>query len=400
MPFGIADSDRKLLLIGGALLVIMMTASVILSPPGEQFNSPVPSTYSGQSGGAEAAYLLLAKLHPSVRRWESPPTELLALADVDADEIMLILAEPGQSASEGERKALTEFVNRGGHVLFTGSRIQEFFPGADISDEEPDPVAKTFSPNMPTPLGRGAQHVSILAKAYWGQLNESQLALYGRDSSPVVVSWNLGHGQVLWWAGSTPLTNAGITQDENLNFFLNSVTDGFSQEPVQIYWDEYFHGQRSSLWSYIQKTSLAWSLFQFGLLAVAVVFTFSRRSGPTYPPWKVSRLSPLEFVDTLGGLYESAGAASSVVTISYLRLRSLLTRQLGLPADVPDADLAQAANQRLGWKDAGLADLLQRARAARGAAKLGPRVALDVVRNLGRRVARLDVRTQFHQEKT
>src|SRR4029077_3519619 len=105
-------------------------------------------------------------------------------------------------------------------------------------------------------------------------------------------------------------------------------------------------------------------------------------------------------VDTLGGLYESAGAASSVVTISYLRLRSLLTRQLGLPADVPDADLAQAANQRLGWKDAGLADLLQRARAARGAAKLGPRVALDVVRNLGRRVAKLDVRTQFHQEKT
>jgi hypothetical protein len=399
MPLGIAASDRKLLLIGGALLVTMLIVSVIFSPLSEQFNSPVPSSYSGQPAGAEAAYLLLAKLHHSVLRWESPPTELLAPGDADADEILLILAEPGQSPSEQERKALTEFVKRGGHVLFTGSRIVEFFPGADISSEEPDPVSETFSPNMPSHLGHGAQHVSILPKAYWGQLSESQLTLYGEVASPVVVSWNLGDGQVLWWAGSTPLSNAGITQDDNLKFLLNSVTDGFSGDPVRIFWDEYFHGQRSSLWSYIQKTSLSWGLLQFGLLAVAVVFTFSRRSGPLYPPMKVSRLSPLEFVDTLGGLYEGAGAASSVVAISYLRLRSLLTRQLGIPANVPDAELARAVDQRLGWKDPGFADLLDRARAARNVAKLRPRVALDLVQNLSRYVAKLDVRTQSHEEK-
>jgi hypothetical protein len=399
MQLGIAASDRKLLLIGGGLLVMMMTASVILSPPGEQFSSPVPSTYSGQSGGAEAAYLLLAKLHRSVRRWESPPTELLAAAEADEDEVLLILAEPDQTPSEQERKALMEFVKKGGHVLFTGSRIEEFFPGADILAGEPDPISKTFSPNVPSYLGRGAQHVTILPKAYWGAPNESQLAIYGEHSSRVVVSWNLGDGQVLWWAGSTPLTNAGITQDDNLNFFLNSVTDSFYGNPVRTYWDEYFHGERSSLWSYVQKTSLAWGLLQFGLLAIAVVFTFSRRSGPIYAPVKVSRLSPLEFVDTLGGLYEGAGAASSVVAISYLRLRSLLTRQLGLPANVSDAELALAADQRLAWKDPGFADLLERARAARSIAKLRPRLALDLVQNLGRHVAKLDVRTQFHQEK-
>jgi len=397
MPFGIAASDRKLLLIGGALLVVMMVASVILAPPGAQFNSPVPSTYSGQSAGAEAAYFLLAKLHYSVRRWESPPTELLAATD--ADEVLLILAEPGQTPSEQERKALTEFARRGGHVLFTGARIEEFFPGADISSEEPDPVAKTFLPNIPSHLGHSAQHVSILPKAYWGQLNESQLVLYGEESSPVVVGWNLGHGQVLWWAGSTPLTNAGITQDDNLNFFLNSVTDGFHDKPDHIYWDEYFHGERTSLWSYVRKTALTWSLLQIGLLAFAVVFTFSRRSGPIYAPLKVSRLSPLEFVDTLGGLYEGAGAASSVVAISYLRLRSLLTRQLGLPTNVSDAELAEAADQRLGWKDPGLADLLRRAGASKNIDKLRPREALDLVQNLSRRVAKLNVRAGFHQER-
>ena len=78
MLAGIAASDRKILLVGGSLLLLMLAASVILAPPGEQFNSPVPSTYSAQSGGAKAAYLLLSELHYLVRRWESSPTKRFA----------------------------------------------------------------------------------------------------------------------------------------------------------------------------------------------------------------------------------------------------------------------------------------------------------------------------------
>jgi len=395
MPSGLAPSDRKLLIIGGSLLVMMVIASAIFVPVEEPFSSPVPSTYSGQSGGAEAAYILLAKLHYSVRRWEYSPTEL----KVDPEGVLLIFAEPVQPPSEAERKALMDFVEEGGHILFTGAKIDDFFSGADVSGTHPDPIWKTYSPSIPSRLARGAQHVTMRPETFWGRLDESQLALYGEGSSPVVVSWNLGGGQILWWAGSTPLTNAGITQDDNLIFFLNSVADGTDSAPYRIYWDEYFHGQRSSLWSYMQKTSLRWGLLQFGLLAFAVLFTFSRRSGPVYIPAKVSRLSPLEFVETLGGLYERAGAASSAVAISYQRLRSLLTRQLGLPASMPDPELAQAVDQRLAWKDPGLADLLRRAEISSHVVKLRPREALDIVQNLGRFADRLKVRAQFHQEK-
>jgi Domain of unknown function (DUF4350) len=395
MPFGIAASDRKLLFIGGTLLVLMLVASVILAPPNEQLSSPVPSTYSGQPAGAEAAYLLLAKLHYPVKRWESPPTEMKD----DARHVMLILAEPTQSPSESEQKALMEFVKRGGDVLFTGAQIGEYFPGAEVSRVRQAPDLETFSPKIPSHLARGAQRVTMRRESHWGRLDESQLALYGEYSSPVVVTWNLGNGQILWWTGSTPLTNSGITQDDNLSFFLNSVTGGSYVAPNRIYWDEYFHGQRSSLWSYVEKTSLRWSLLQFGLLAFAVLFTFSRRSGPIYTPMKASRLSPLEFVETLGGLYERAGAASSAVAISYQRVRSLLTRQLGLPATVPNAELAQAVDQRLGWKDPGLADLMRRAEASSHFEKLRPRVALEIIQNLDLFADKLNVRAQFHQEK-
>ncbi len=395
MPVGIAASDRKLLLIGGSLLILMLTATVILAPPGEEFSSPVPSTYSAQSRGAQAAYLLLAQLHYPVSRWENSPLEL----DAGSGNVLLILAEPTQTPSAKERQALADFVEDGGHVLFTGSSIRGFFPGADVSSVPPDPQWKSFSPTFPNHLAHGAQHVTIQPEAYWGKFNESELLLFGEADSPAVVSWNIGDGQVLWWAGSTPLTNAGITRDDNLAFFLNSVANWSENQPLHIFWDEYFHGQRSSLWSYVSKTSLAWGALQLGILAAAVILTFSRRSGPVYVPAGRSRLSPLEFVDTLGGLYERAGAASSAVSVSYLRLRSLLTRQLGFPSNTPAAELATSAEQRLGWKDAGLAELLGRAEASCRMPKLSPRVALDLVQKLEQHSARLSIRTPLRKEK-
>jgi hypothetical protein len=395
MPAGIAASDRKVLWIGGTLLVLMLTASVVLAPPGEQFDSPVPSTYSAQSAGAEAAYRLLLQLHYPVRRWEEPPTEL----DADSGNLLLILAGPMQTPSDKERKALVNFVEEGGHVLFTGANIRAYFPDADVSSVSPDPAWKSFSPSIPSHFARLAQHVTIQPQAYWGKLDESQIPLYGESDSSAVVSWSMGDGQVLWWAAATPLTNAGITREDNLAFFLNSVSNWSAEEPYQIYWDEYFHGQRSSLWSYVSKTSLAWGLLQLGLLALAVVLTFSRRSGPVFSPVGNSRLSPLEFVDTLGGLYQRAGAASSAVAVSYQRLRSLLTRHLGLPPNIPDDELGPTVEQRMGWKDSGLAGLLHSAAAATLVTKLSPREALDLVQKLERQGEKLSVRAQFRQEK-
>lgn len=395
MPAGIAASDRKILWIGGALLLLMLTASVVLAPPGEELNSPIPSTYSAQSGGAKAAYLLLSQLHYSVRRWESSPTELQA----NPQNCVLILAEPFQPPSEKERKAIANFVKSGGHVLFTGAGIRTFFSDAHVSDNPPDPGWTTLSPAIPSRFAFAARHVTIQPEAYWGALDASQLVLYGEPGSAVVVSWKLGRGEILWWAGSTPLTNAGITKDDNLAFFLDALKNWPSGKSYEIYWDEYFHGQRSSLWSYVAKTSLAWGLLQIGMIAFALFFTFSRRSGPIFVAAEVSRLSPLEYVETLGGLYERAGAASSAVAISYQRFRSLLTRQLGLPSNTPDQELGQAAEERLGWKESGISDLLQQAANASQVVKLPRGEALDLVQKLERDAARLTIRPTIRKEK-
>ena len=395
MPVAIAASDRKILLVAGTLLFLMLAASVLLAPPASQYGASIPSTYSAQSGGAKAAYSLLSQLHYPVRRWQASPLDL----DAEPEDTLLILAEPVQPPSDRERKALADFVKGGGHVLFTGQNISTYFSDARVAIREPDPVWESFQPSLPSRLARGAQPITIQPQAYWDELKPSQLALYSNSDGAVVVSWQLGDGEILWWAGSTPLTNAGITQDGNLAFFLNAVRNWPAGKPYAIYWDEYFHGQRSSLWSYVSKTSLAWGILQFASLALAVLFTFSRRSGPIFVPPGGSRLSPLEFVDTLGGLYERAGAAGSAVAVSYQRLRSLLTRHLALPSNTPDAELAAAVEQRLGWKDAGLGDLLSRASASIIEPKLKPSQGLDLVQKLESCADRLIVKRAIPKEK-
>jgi hypothetical protein len=383
MPLAINPSDRKLLIITGAILLVLAIALAVVSPPRSRQQSPVPSVYSATSGGARAAYLLLKELGYPVKVWDRPPTDLPPDFADDPEDSVLILADPIQPPSEKERTALLNFAKSGGRILFTGSRLNTFFPDANISDEITDSESQTLDANLPSNFTAGAPKIELQPEAEWITIGPSQLALYGPSDSAVVVSWRVGEGEILWWAAATPLTNAGITQENNLNFFLNAVRSASSaSEKPNIYWDEYFHGERASLWAYVGKTPVAWGLLQAAILGLAVLFTFSRRSGPIAMPAKVSRLWPLEFVDTLGGLYERAHAETAVVGAVYQRFRAILTRQLRLPAATSDEVLAEAVRLRLGWKDGAVREKMERAAAASRAVKLPPDDALAIIRDL------------------
>jgi hypothetical protein len=198
------------------------------------------------------------------------------------------------------------------------------------------------------------------------------------------------------------LTNSGISSQGNLNLFLNAVSFPLADEKstVQIYWDEYFHGERTSLWSYVRKTPVTWGLVQISVLGLIVMFTFSRRSGPTVLPPVVSRLAPLEFVDTLGGLYERAGAEPAVVGFVYQRFRATLSRQLRISSTVGDTELADAVQTRLGWKETSLKQTLARALVASRARKVEPEEALGLVRELERYEEQLGLKKKIAKEKS
>jgi hypothetical protein len=66
-------------------------------------------------------------------------------------------------------------------------------------------------------------------------------------------------------------------------------------------------------------------------------------------PIREVRLSPLEFVETLGSLYQRAGTASVAVDICYRRFRYWLTRRLGIAPNTEMEGLASVIRDRWGF---------------------------------------------------
>jgi hypothetical protein len=397
MPAPIDSGDRKILLIAGAVLVVLTAGLAFVGGDSQEHGMSIPSTYSASPGGARAAYLLLEELHYKVSRWELSPTEL-PIGDVDA---VLIIADPLDTPTKEEIEALQDFVAEGGQVIFTGERIKSFFLKARVDERFPKAEWKTFAANIPSNYTAGAQKIVLQTGTAWQTPEASQLALYGDAGSPVVVNWRIGDGRILWWAAATPLTNSGISREGNLNFFLNALNFPLPVEKtaVQIYWDEYFHGERTSLWSYVRKTPVAWGLMQISILGLIVIFTFGRRSGPVVLPPVISRLAPLEFVDTLGGLYERARAEPAVVGFVYQRFRATLSRQLRISSSASDTELAEAVQNRLGWNESGLKTTLARALVASRARRVEPQEALGLVRELEQYEEQLGLKKKTAKEK-
>ena len=384
MPSGLSPGDRKLLAAGGLIGALMLLGTVVFAPaPGESGGMVPPSSYSSSASGALAAYTLLEELKIPVRRLEEPPSSL----PDEAAGAVLVLAEPMLPPSKGERRRLMEFVRDGGRILFCGPELPRFFPGPQLAENESfSPEPGSYAPLFPSAVSRQAENVVMRRGSHWSRLLPSQLALYGPGSEEaVVVSWRLGAGEILWWSAATPLTNAGITRGDNLRFLLNSIGGAKS-----VWWDEYYHGQRGSLWDYVARTPLPWALAQAAVLAVLAWFAFGRRSGPVSMPLEVSRLSPLEFVDTMGGLYQRAGAAAVAVDTSYRQLRRKLSRRLGLPSTTGNEELAQAAAQRLSLPETDLRRTLQSAATAALNPQLSPKAALKLVDDLEYTTARMD----------
>jgi len=216
------------------------------------------------------------------------------------------------------------------------------------------------------------------------------------------VTWKLGRGRILWWAAPTPVTNSGITLEGDLPFFLDciqSIRPGASPGETTVLWDEYFHGYRGSLWDYFKETPVPWAIYQLALVAVFVLLAFARRSGPVFTPATVSRLSPLEFVDTLGDLYRRANAGSAAVRVAYQRFRTHLVRRLALSPLISNLQLDAAVRVRLGWKEPGFIDTLLRAeKAARVGDVPGPE-ALNIVQALEHYEVLFGLKTRPNEEK-
>lgn len=356
---------------GVACLAILAIAAAVLAPPPSD-DLPSGSSFSKGPSGSAAAYLTLQSIgHPMRRSYDPLPSVTAA-----PESTVLVIADPAEPASNQDRRALQAFVAAGGTALVTGCGGATFLSSGSGGIVMPDAPPRTSHARFPSPLSMGAPSISMAPACLDPQLGPQYLPLYADDGHEVVRFSRVGRGLAIWWAGSTPIENRSIEQPGHLELLLN-VT---GPRDRLILWDEFYHGQRRSLWSYASRPPLPWGLPQAALVALVAGAMFARRRAPIRDRVVEPRTSPLEFVETMAALYARAPSAAAAVSLARARLRRLLLAATGLSPGTTDARLAAAAPARLPVQADALRALLEEADRAGSNPMTTAETALPLVR--------------------
>jgi hypothetical protein len=373
MPSPWRTSDLTVLGIAAAGTIVLTAASFLVAPS-ESLPRQDGSSYAVHREGGRAALLLLRELGYRVDRSLEP----LAALRYAPQATTLVIANPVLLPSQQDRRALQSFLDRGGNVLATGSTAYRFLPGVP-GKEMRQARARRLTAALPSPLSAGVADIEMSPATVALPLDSSYVPIFGSYDEPAVLSARFGEGRAIWWASSGPLVNGGIGRPGHAELLINSV--GPPGERT-IVWDEFYHGHTRSLWSYLAGTPLPLALLQLAAVAALALFTFARRRQPARARVVEPRTSPLEFIDTMGGLYERAKATSAAVATVLARVRRRLLSGAGLTPSTADDRLVAVASERLTLDAGELARLLADADAATRNPNLTARQALAIVGDL------------------
>ena len=176
-------SDLSLVI--GAIVAIAALSlfGAILAPAPNPIDQGT-STFSAGPHGTKGAYLTLAELGYRVERSIEPMTA------VQADPATTTLILSGEERpSEQDRRAIREFLGKGGTLLAVGDNGGYALGLVVPSDARPfelEESVETFHPLTPSPLSVGASDVNMTAEFAVPKFTDTYVAIYGSAEAPVV----------------------------------------------------------------------------------------------------------------------------------------------------------------------------------------------------------------------
>jgi hypothetical protein len=355
-------------------MVLIAGITTVIAPPDEGLGVRGSSLSTGTTG-SKAGFLLLRRLGYVVQRTFDP----LETLEADPETDVIVLMAGRETASSRDVAALGRFVAAGGVVLVAEDShwLPELDLGPSIGSTATTPEAIAASP-----LALGAPRIRMDHLSVSG-INDGvalppYTTVYADARGTAVATARIGKGRVVYWASALPATNSAIDEPGHVELLVNAIGPPLDR---RVLWDEHYHGYRRSAWSYASGTPLPAALAQVAVIACAAILTVSFRRRPLRALPDPPRTAPLDFIDTMAGLYQKAGATTTAVAVALAHLRRRLTTAAALPADITDARLAAAAAPRTGLGVEALAALLTRGReAARGG--LTTAEAVSLVRDL------------------
>ena len=350
------NRDRNLLLmLTGAMIVILVGVSILAHT--KEDTDPRPSVDNSGALGVKAAFITLRETGVAVSRWDRAFADLKTL---QPERTTLLLLEPSIAMSESKEASaqVRSFLERGGRVVLTGAPWASLLPGGEVRPPGTFAPKLCYStPEGPGPLA-GAGKVEMRFDGAWSTKGPQFRTEQRCMTEAIAVRFPVGRGEAIWWSSSTPMTNAGLLTEDNLRFVLASLGPGRT-----VVFNEYVHAAHNANEHLFDGLPRWWLLAQLALVFCLLVFSFSRRKGPLRMPVGLPRSSPIEFANSMGDLYEKAGATAAATDAAKRRLRNMLLREAGVSRaafeEGPDA-VAGSLSTRLGGDWSSVADDLLR----------------------------------------
>jgi hypothetical protein len=178
------------------------------------------------------------------------------------------------------------------------------------------------------------------------------------DGGSLLIDYPHGKGRIVLLSDPFIVANNGISRADNLQLAINLVTGGGGL----VAFDEFHQGHgatQNALIQYFEGTPILALFGQFGLIALAIVWSRGRRFARPLPLPHVDRRSSLEFVASMAELQQRARAHDLALENIYGRVRRVLVRYAGLNNSSPRAAIAARVAARSGLKQQQLETLMR-----------------------------------------
>jgi hypothetical protein len=213
-----------------------------------------------------------------------------------------------------------------------------------------------------------------------------------------LLDYKRGEGRVVVLSDPFLVANNGVARADNLQLAANVVAGGGGL----IAFDEFHQGRGAAhnrLTTYFAGTPVLAMLGQAAFVVALFVWARGRRFARPLPAVRPDRRSKLEFVASMAELQQRARAFDLAIENIYSRTRRALARYGGADSAAPRSEIAAAVSARSGIDRARLEELMRECEDATQGAKLTPRRALHLARQLRELERTLGIRMRAREIK-
>jgi hypothetical protein len=303
-------------IVGAGVCVVLIAAITLLSiNSSNDFINRRPSTFFTDRTGTRALLLILQQIIPATDQWRRPFNDLPLLSA--SARSTLIVMSPEEALTEAEAATLDRWITTGGQLILVTNK--EWRIRKPRKSQKPAKEEDEFIPQ------------GYLARSGL----QPKAAISGEAAIAAAITKSMGAGRIVFVSDPYAFSNETLRTTDNAVWIAART----SEWAKTILIDEYHHGfgQRRDMMPLIGTFLISpWGFVCMNLALAGIVFMLGtrRRFGRPIEELPVERTSPIEAVEALGGLFETARARVLSVRTIHQYLNVQLTSLFGYAIDL------------------------------------------------------------------